>query len=60
MCCSTQPNPLGEFPERGRKIGRAPVREIVARGGASHYLIQYRIYRTQVIISRIRHHREQR
>jgi plasmid stabilization system protein ParE len=49
---------LAEFANRGRPARRRGWRELVARFGNAAYVIQYRVYETEVLVTRIFHSRE--
>jgi len=51
---------LGEFPERGRRAPNGPGRELVVPFGDAGYLLRYRVRKADVLVTRIRHAREQR
>ena len=48
---------LGEFPERGRLV-RGGVRELPVKFGRYGYIVRYRVFETEVMVTRLRHVRE--
>lgn len=50
---------LGEMPGRGRPIGGG-LRELPVEFGRYGYVIRYRLTKNEVVVSRVRHAREQR
>ncbi len=50
---------LAEFPDRGRRGPIANFRELVVAFGRSAYVLRYRVGEAEVLITRIRHAREQ-
>jgi plasmid stabilization system protein ParE len=51
---------LGEFSDRGRPGKREHWRELIVRFGRSAYIVQYRVYPSAVLVTRIFHNRENR
>jgi plasmid stabilization system protein ParE len=51
---------LDEFSERGRPGAGQDLRELIVPFGSGGYVVQYRVDRTEVIVARIFHGREDR